>query len=224
MARPRTVSDDDILSSTRLTCVELGARCSVDQIADKLGISAPAILKRFGSKDALLIKALSPPEDPSWAHEIERGPDSRPLRAQLEDMFDTISTFFSEVMPCVSVLRESGIDVHQISAIQKAPLRGLQALREWLSQASDRGLVQIENVETAATAILGSIQFHSFLSHVVRKSVSENSRVEYNRSLAKLYTLALAPSDPKKAKQKTAKKNKPRAQAALKSTSRRSRS
>lgn len=219
MARPRTVSDDDILSSTRLTCVELGARCSVDQIADKLGISAPAILKRFGSKEALLIKALSPPEDPTWANDIERGPDSRPLRVQLEDMFDTMSTFFSEVMPCVSVLRESGIDVHQISAIQKAPLRGLQALRAWLSLARDRGLVDSDNVETAATAILGSIQFHSFLSHVVRKSVSENSRVEYNRSLAKLYALALAPSKPK-----TNKQNKYRAQAALKSTSRRSRS
>ena len=194
MARPRTVSDDDILSCTRDTCIEHGARVSIDQIAEKLGISAPAILKRFGNKDALLVKALQPPIDPPWAAHIERGPDDRPLAKQLEDMFDEISEFFAEIIPCIAVLRESGIDIHKMAHMQKAPVRGLEAIASWLKQATKKGIAAVDNTDIAATAIMGSIQFHSFLSHMVRHSWSEQAQHKYNRSLAKLYARAFAPA------------------------------
>lgn len=203
MARPRTVSDDDILASTRRACMEFGARTSIDFIAEKLGISAPAILKRFGSKDRLLIKALSPPAEPAWVHQVANGPDSRPLVQQLEEMFYLISSFFAEIIPCLSALRESGVDVHNVEAMQKAPLLGIEAIRVWLDEAQAAGLVHCEDADTAATAMLGSVQFHGFLSHIVRRTWSESAQRKYNRSLAELYAAAFAPAPrPKKSPEK----------------------
>jgi AcrR family transcriptional regulator len=40
-------------------------------IADKVGLSQPALFKRFGTKQELFMQALSPPDSSSWFGENE---------------------------------------------------------------------------------------------------------------------------------------------------------
>ncbi|MFI1993108.1 TetR/AcrR family transcriptional regulator [Actinoplanes sp. NPDC020271] len=56
MARPRTVSDDAILAATANAVAASGpAGVTLAQIGAGVGLTAAALLKRFGSKDQLLL-------------------------------------------------------------------------------------------------------------------------------------------------------------------------
>ena len=66
MARPRTITDEQILGTMRASVLEHGPAVSLDFVAEKLGVTGPALLKRFGSRQKLMIEALKPPEVPTW--------------------------------------------------------------------------------------------------------------------------------------------------------------
>ena len=58
--RPRQASDEDMLRATFRTISKLGpARLTVADVAREAGVSAPAVIQRFGSKRALLLAAAA---------------------------------------------------------------------------------------------------------------------------------------------------------------------
>ena len=79
MARPRQVTDEDILRAARDCALDHGPGVSMELVAERLGVTPPALLKRFGSRKALLLAALRPPDELPWMRALEAGPDGRPL-------------------------------------------------------------------------------------------------------------------------------------------------
>jgi AcrR family transcriptional regulator len=58
--RPQQASDEDILKATFRAIARLGpARLTLADVAEEAGISAPALVQRFGSKRALLLAAAA---------------------------------------------------------------------------------------------------------------------------------------------------------------------
>ena len=58
--RPRQASDEDMLRATFRTISRLGpARLTLADVAREAGVSAPAVIQRFGSKRALLLAAAA---------------------------------------------------------------------------------------------------------------------------------------------------------------------
>ena len=58
--RPRQASDEDMLKATFRTITRLGpARLTLADVALEAGVSAPAVIQRFGSKRALLLAAAA---------------------------------------------------------------------------------------------------------------------------------------------------------------------
>lgn len=56
MARPRSMTDDAILDATEQSIAEDGPTAfALDDVARRLGVSAQAVLHRFGSKQALVL-------------------------------------------------------------------------------------------------------------------------------------------------------------------------
>ena len=49
--RPRLVSDDEILDAARTCLLAHGPSVALSVIGERLNVSGPALLKRFGSKD-----------------------------------------------------------------------------------------------------------------------------------------------------------------------------
>ncbi|MEZ6127616.1 MAG: TetR/AcrR family transcriptional regulator [Planctomycetaceae bacterium] len=60
MARPRTISDDQILQTARDCFLEHGPSVATDVIAERLGVSSQALFKRFHSKHELMLAAIAP--------------------------------------------------------------------------------------------------------------------------------------------------------------------
>ncbi len=193
MARPRQISDDQILTSTRACVLEHGARVSLDVVAESLGVTSPALLKRFGSREELMIHALRPPVDPPWISAMEAGPDDRPLQVQLTEHFLRMGAFFEDAVPCVAALRESGIPNEKFLDRKRGPERALRAIAAWLDAADKAGLAHTDSPESTATAILGALQMRAFTAHVVKVHFSSRSTREYVDDLAGLFARALTP-------------------------------
>ena len=186
------MSDEQILSVMRERVLAHGPSVSLDLVAEELKVSAPALLKRFGSKQALMLAALKPPDRPEWIERIMKGPGEGPLGAQLLDLFQRISDFMTQIVPCISALRESGIPFNQVYAKRHGPDQGLKALQGWLSQARKQGLIAALETDTAAFAILGALQTRAFYAHLLQREFSERAQREYLGDLVRLFTRALS--------------------------------
>ena len=204
MARPRQITDEQILSTMRASVLERGAGVSLDVVAERLGVTSPALLKRFGTRLELMLQALQPPDAPPWMADFDAGPDDRPLEVQLSEHFNRLWKFFEGVIPCVSALRESGVPHEKIfEGKRNAPVHGIRAISKWLEKARDAGLIEAQAPESVATAILGAIQTRAFTAHVAKVQYSTRSNREYLDDLVQLFTRALAPTRAKKPQRQT---------------------
>jgi AcrR family transcriptional regulator len=159
VARPQTVSDEAILATMRRHVLAHGPAVSLDLVAEALKISTPAVLKRFGTRRALMISALQPPMPPSWIKSLEL-PLSKPaLRQQLVSVFRSIQSYMAEVMPCMLALSESGISTVELFAGGPSlPEISVKSLTAWFSDAKQRRVIDCEFPSVVATAVLGAFQ------------------------------------------------------------------
>ena len=193
MARPRQITDEQILTATRACVLAQGPQVPLDTVAAELGVTGPALLKRFGSRQALLLEALKPPALMPFAEEFARGPSADvPLVEQLDALFLQVFAFFAEVVPCVVALRESGIPHDKVFEKGASPLQAIQALTRWVELAVERGLAQSDAPESVGTAMLGALQTRAFTAHVMKQAYSTRSNREYLRDLAVLFSRALS--------------------------------
>jgi AcrR family transcriptional regulator len=195
VARPRLVSDEDILSAVRKGVLEQGPSISLDVIADRLNVTSPALLKRFKTRNALLIAALKPPERPPFMDELEAGPDDRPFETQLKGVIEAITAFIDEVFPCLSALRESGIPREELRSMFKhaPPLKVIQALSGWFTRAERKGLCECPDPEAASCLLLGATQMPVSMRHMLQHGgKAAQFRVEgYANTLARIVSRGL---------------------------------
>jgi AcrR family transcriptional regulator len=83
--RPRQVSDAQILEATLRAIQRLGpVRMTLADVARELGVSAPAIVRRFGTRRALLLKLASgAPEGQAGCFALLRAAHPSPVAALL---------------------------------------------------------------------------------------------------------------------------------------------
>jgi AcrR family transcriptional regulator len=193
MARPRQITDEQILAATRACVLAQGSQVPLDTVGAELGVTGPALLKRFGSRQELWLRALKPPASMPFADELQRGPSPDvPLVEQLDALFLQVFAFFAEVVPCVVALRESGIPQHKVFENCASPVQAIQVLTRWVELAVERGLAQTDAPDSVGTAMLGALQTRAFTAHVMKQVYSTRSNREYLRDLAILFSRALA--------------------------------
>jgi AcrR family transcriptional regulator len=143
-ARPRKISDEEILKEACECFLQHGPGVSTQIIADRLHISQAALFKRFHTKEELMISALLPPEHSPAMDWLEKGPLPGPFRPQLEEMIRVLWQTFQTVFPRLSILFMSGIRHEQIhSRFKTIPvLKTTQLLAEWLDLAQAQGQIR----------------------------------------------------------------------------------
>lgn len=196
MARPRLITDEQILAAMRAAVLRHGPHVSLDVVSKSLGVTTPAVLKRYGNRRTLLLEALRPPAVPAWSQELLAGPDARPLPEQFEALFARIWDMFVEVMPCIAALRESGIPPEELfqKGDEPPPLRFIKVLTRWLEKGRAAGRVSGESMDVAATAMLGALQTRAYTAHLMNQPFSTRAQRAYLKSLAQLFARALEPS------------------------------
>jgi AcrR family transcriptional regulator len=200
MARPRRVSDEEVLQTVRETVLQEGPHVSLDRVAERLGVTSPALFRRFRSRKDLLIAALRPAEEPPYAAHLEAGPDERPIAEQLVDLLTRMGEAVCSALPCLSALRESGIAPDQLGWREPPPLRGMRALQGWLERAGARGLLRVDDAPTAAMTMMGAVQAPIFVRHMA-KETSPYDAAGFARQLTALLLRGVAPEASARASQ-----------------------
>lgn len=195
MPRPRQVTDEQILSITRQCVLELGPQVSLDTVAERLGVTSPALLKRFKSRQKLMLQSLRPPAEMPFEKELEKGPDPQaPFEPQLEALFVRVFDVFSEMVPRISALRESGIPHSKLFDRGSTPMSGIRAMMKWLELARQAKMVETDALESAATAMLGALTTRAFTAHWMHHAYSSRSNREYLKDITHLFCRALSVS------------------------------
>lgn len=196
MARPRQISDQQILDAAKTLFVEHGPQCSTAVIARSLGVSQAVLFQRFSTKRELMVAALGPPAEPPFLPLIDAGPDDRPLADQINEIVTAISGFFEAALPGLSVLRSCGVEpAHLFDGISKPPpVLAHKALARWLRRAMKAGLIRDVNAESVAMAWLGAMHGRAFF-HVIVGATFKRSNRGYFQDVTDILNRALEPED-----------------------------
>lgn len=208
MPRPRRVSDEQIVSAMRAALFAHGGGVSLAVVAKSLRVSAPALLKRFGSRHALVMASLGLPSEPSWYATLGAGPDDRPFRSQLTEAVALMGDFFAEHLPRLMAVRAAGLDIEAAYRTGRLPmpLRSVQVVQQWLERAAARGLVPTElfdlvPVHSVATALLGALQARFIFAHFAQAKVSARAQRAFVQEVTCIFAKALGlPPTPEKEK------------------------
>jgi AcrR family transcriptional regulator len=199
MARPRLVSDEDILAAVKKGVLEQGPAIPLDVIADRLNVTAPALLKRFKTRNALILAALAPPENPAFLDLMDSGPDARSFEPQLLEIIEGMTSFLAEVFPCMSALRDSGIPKEEMRTLFKQfnPLRTVEALSGWFTRADKKGLCEAPDPDAAAMMLMGATHMPMTIRHMLQHQSPKGANFElegFTQTLARIVSRGLGAS------------------------------
>ncbi len=163
MARPQTISDDDIHKAAREVFVEHGPGAPVALIAEKLGVSHAALFGRVGTKEQLLLDALSPGR-PLAMDRLAELPPEHHAREALVEMLTELMVFFRQVVPNLVVLRAAGRSMADMPArgVVPPPVALRRSLARWLECASERGVLPPMHAWATAEGLLGAMEARCF--------------------------------------------------------------
>lgn len=189
MARPRSISDEQILETARDCFLEFGPQVPTDVIADKLGVSSQALYKRFHSKEELMIAAVRPPDRARWVSLVEAGPTDEPLDEQLRELLTQIGEFFVEIARRMSVLRFSGIDFKNLLSKyeEPPPVRHIRLLSGWFERCWERGLIRKVDFPATAMTVLTSMHGPAMLGDMMGHPPTEHTSEEYINHLVDMF-------------------------------------
>jgi AcrR family transcriptional regulator len=190
MARPTTISDDDILEAARAVFAEKGAHATTAEVAARAGVSEGTLFKRFGNKAQLFRAAMS------TSHEIDDVLDMLlgigPLET-LQDFERLVELFIEKLRLVVPVVlmgwaqrkTEDGLP-EELRTERPAPLRALLATTKLLERQMEAGTLQKRNAEVVARILIGSVWHYCFMEAALEKRNTDLRAETFVKELARL--------------------------------------
>ncbi|MEW5854705.1 MAG: TetR/AcrR family transcriptional regulator [Myxococcota bacterium] len=196
MGRPREVTDEQILKAARKCFLRDGAGATAATIAEELGVSHTTIFNRFGSKEALMIAALGPPEHVPWAARLSAGPDARPMLEQLTEVGRSIAEYFQDVGNAMSVLHAAGIGPEKVLANRDLHGRRTQAftaLAGWLRRAQEQRKLGNCDVDTLAATIISVMRNWTMTARMCGLAATRRANEDFVEGFFEMLWRGVAP-------------------------------
>jgi AcrR family transcriptional regulator len=158
VARPITITDEQILEAARTVFLKNGYNASTVEIAQRAGVAEGTLFRRFATKEGLFQAAMKPPAVPSWIRELDTLCGQGEMRDNLMQIVRQIIHFAQERIPFV-MLRWS----HKPSSSDSIPAdeggaavaRDSRRLAQFLQQEVDQGRLRPCQVEMVARLLVG---------------------------------------------------------------------
>jgi AcrR family transcriptional regulator len=171
MVRPQKISDEEISAATIEVLRMFGASASVQQVANRLNISQPALFKRFGTKANLVTQSLLWwIAQLDWTAPFSTPPQRDEFIRQLEDIGKMAMEVAEKSMVAADAFR---FLVSMKTPPPMVPLnlptipQLIDTTASWLQRA-DSDLIRTEDARPFALAFLGAVNMLSFTRHFMR--------------------------------------------------------
>ena len=157
MARPITITDEQILEAARAVFLKDGMSASTVEIARLAGVSEGSIFRRFTTKDALFRAAIKPPAVPSWVRELDVLSGQGDMRDNLVRIVREITHFAQERIPFAMLgwSQKPSSDSVPPGEGESPVVRDSRRLARFLQQEVERGRLRPCQVEMVARLLLG---------------------------------------------------------------------
>jgi len=198
MVRPRQFTDRELLDAARDVFLEHGPGVSTTLIAEAAGVSQATLFKRFGTKKALMVRALLPNQEGPHFQVLLAPPDHRPIPEQLEEKGLHILAFFNHMQPCIAMLRADVAEMLQklhADGQTPPPVRGLRAMQHFFDQLIADGRMKPVPTEALALTWLGALRNRSFFRHLLPSLELEGDDATYVRAFTQMLWHGLAPAE-----------------------------
>jgi len=167
VARPRSISDEQIIEAARSAFLDKGMAATTAEIAKLAGVSEGTIFKRFATKNDLFLAAMGMPKVPPFAVNLERRPETGELREELYDICSEIYDFFTELIPKAVMVMSCKISPKDVFAAQgdPAPAKAVRALTNFLVREQKAGRIRNCDPEIVARTLLCAVHFFAWAEH-----------------------------------------------------------
>jgi AcrR family transcriptional regulator len=214
MARPRTVSDEQIAEASRDIFLRHGASASADLVAQRLGVSSAALYKRMKTKKSLIVAGLCDQREPSFVATLRQGPRmDEEIAAQLTDVAAEALRTFRRVIPALFALRTAGIALDDAFGRGPPPHVVVRAeLARFLSRAVKAGLLAPLAPDVVAEVFFGAIEARCLMEHLAstpgQAPRGSSTRASSSRADAKMCAELVSALVTKRPRAKAAKRGR----------------
>lgn len=197
MARPSTITNDQILDAAREVFLERGFRATTAQVAKRARVAEGSLFKRFATKHELFFTAMQPAlQDPPFLHAIEGRVGQGDVRENMVYLGTQLLEFLRRILPLVMMSwsnRPGELPPH-LAAKDPAPVRALRRTTEYLRGEMKLGRLRRQDPEVLARALFGGIQNYVF-HELIRKGRHGGRQASeaYVRDLVALLWAGAAP-------------------------------
>jgi AcrR family transcriptional regulator len=198
MARPSTITTDQILDAARAVFLERGFRATTALVAKRARVAEGSLFKRFPTKHELFFAAMQPAmQDPPFLRAIEGRVGRGDVRDNMVDLATQLLEFLRRIMPLVMMSwshRPGELPPHLASS-DPPPVRALRRTTEYFRAEMKRGRLRRQDPEVLARALFGGVQNYVF-HELIRKGRrgGRKSSEAYVRDLVALLWAGAAPA------------------------------
>lgn len=197
MARPTTISREQILDAARALFLEQGFKVSTATIAKAAGISEGTIFKRFSTKDILFTEAMCPRQlEPDLVPAVGEGEILEALIALAERLI----SLYRELVP--RMLRvwahstpgeKTPIQRIQDSEGTSPPMRLIAMLTQYLDAEAALGRIEVSDSSLLARTLMATTHNYVMLEMVVGHQIQDRTDAEHARDTIHLLWRGLEP-------------------------------
>jgi AcrR family transcriptional regulator len=199
VARPITITDEQILEAARAVFLKDGFNASTVEIAQRAGVAEGTLFRRFATKERLFQAALRAPVVPSWVRELDNISGHGDMRDNLTRIVREIIRFAQERIPFV-LLRWSHKPASSDAVFPEegeSPVaRDSRRLAQFLQEEVDRGRLRPCQVEMVARLLVGTC-LNLVMDSVVNKQPVTSEEIDrFTADLVETLWQGVAPPDP----------------------------
>ena len=201
MARPPSITDEEVLAAARAVFLDKGITATVEEVAERCGVGVATVFRRFPTKAALFVAAMDTTPEPDWERIIEElWPSSQrtgsDVRGALTALAQKMLELGRKMYPLLRMRLSNPGFFHQ----DKPPRRvtkTLEILAEFFELHMRAGRVRGQNPRVAARIWLGALQHRIFLENFAAP-LQDVSAEEYIEGLVDLFYIPEAAAKPRK--------------------------
>lgn len=167
MARPKQVSDEELLNAT-LSCIHrFGHQFSTRAVAESLNVSPQAILKRMGSKSELLIRSFIHFVQVEIGGRLLAPVDERPFNQQLIEQGERLTAHFIWIEKFRALFVANGVDPKDVVTrfASPPPLKITHQLAGFFEDAASYGFIRNIDSGLLGDTFYGALGHQSMLRH-----------------------------------------------------------
>lgn len=200
MARPTTITDEQILEAAREVFFRCGVHATTAEIARVADVSEGTIFRRFSTKQELFLAAMGLNAAPAWVQRIEAltmADDRGEVRENLLLIADEMLDFFELLIPKMNLILSCGKEAGPAMLFDQdqppPPVRALKALRLYFSVEAEAGRIAVDNPEIVAKMFIGALWQYAFWDFCGLHQVLPMARQTYLEGAIDTFLRALAP-------------------------------